>query len=430
MNATPRTGTVSAPRASTRKGEPPAVQARPVGVEISVDSDYLDTREPGNGGELMGATEGPGARPGVLIVDDDPTLARYLARSLEHAGYRTITAGSGVAGLDVLARHDVGVVISDQAMPGMDGITFLVEARRLKPETVRIMLTAHGGFDHAREAINRSQIFGYLTKPCALDEVREMVSRAFERFEREMKNRSLRLEMEARNRRFEQLIANLRATIRAKNEEIHQMFREGVMTLALVAEARDDVTGDHVRRIACLVKSLCLEMALDHETAERTAYSSMMHDVGKIHIPDAVLKKPGPLSPTEWRVMKSHTVAGARILAARRFEMARQIARHHHERWDGSGYPDGLRAGDIPFEARIVTVADVFDALTHDRPYKPAWSVDRALETMRGQMEEAFDPDILRLFMDLVTSGRLPTPDPVPALDSVTADADRSDPES
>ncbi len=341
----------------------------------------------------------------VLIVDDDPTLARCLARSLEHAGYETIVAGSGISGLDALARNDIGVVISDQAMPGMDGLTFLVEARRMKPEVVRIMLTAHGGFEHARDAINRSQIFGYLTKPCSLTDLRDMVADAFSRFDRERENRFLREEWERRNRRFERLVSELRHTIEAQSQEIEDMFREGVMTLALVAEARDDVTGNHVRRIARLVRALCAELAMDREQVERVAYSSMMHDVGKIHIPDAILKKPGPLQPREWRIMKSHTVAGERLLGAPRFEVARRIARSHHERWDGSGYPDGLRGSAIPLEARIVAVGDVFDALTHDRPYKPAWPVHKALEEMAAQTEKAFDPDVLRAFIRLVDSG-------------------------
>ncbi len=374
----------------------------------------------------MGAMQETDLEASVLVVDDDPTLARYLSRSLEHMGFPTIVATSGFQGLDALARNHVGVVISDQAMPGMDGLAFLNEARRMKPEVVRIMLTAHGGFQHAREAINQAHIFGYLTKPCSLDELRRTVSEAFSHFRQEMENRALRDQWNRSNRRYERLISELRGTIEAKNQEIEGMFREGVMTVALIAEAKDDVTGNHVRRMAQLVRRLSESLAIEPSRTDLIAYSSMLHDVGKIHIPDAILKKPGRLTPKEWRIMKSHTVTGAHILSARRFETARRIARSHHERWDGTGYPDGIQGEAIPLEARIVAVADVFDALTHDRPYKRAWPVERALEELSSQIEGAFDPEIARTFINLVESGRLPHLEETGDLEPV--DGDTRDP--
>jgi HD-GYP domain-containing protein (c-di-GMP phosphodiesterase class II) len=174
--------------------------------------------------------------------------------------------------------------------------------------------------------------------------------------------------------------------------------------LALAAEAKDDSTGDHVRRIEKLTKAICLQLGITEENAGQIAFFSMMHDVGKIHIPDSILKKPGPLiKGKEWQIMKSHTIAGEKILGNKPFyKIARQIARSHHEWFDGQGYPDGLKGEAIPLSARIVTVADVFDALTHKRSYKPAWSKSKTLEEMQRFSGRQFDPVVMEAFFQII----------------------------
>ena len=145
---------------------------------------------------------------------------------------------------------------------------------------------------------------------------------------------------------------------------------------------------------------ICLGLRLSMEESDLISFSSVMHDVGKIHIPDSILNKPGSLSDDEWKIMKTHTTAGERILGSKPFyETARRIARSHHERWDGNGYPDGLKGDSIPLEARIVTVADVYDALTNERPYKKAWPVEDALAEMEDLSGKLFDPEILKVFL-------------------------------
>jgi putative two-component system response regulator len=166
--------------------------------------------------------------------------------------------------------------------------------------------------------------------------------------------------------------------------------------LAMAAEAKDDDTGHHVHRIQDLTRDICIGLGLSPEESEQFSFSSIMHDVGKINIPDNILRKAGPLTDQEWTVMKTHTIAGEKILGKKPFyQTAREIARSHHERWDGRGYPDGLKGESIPLAARIVTVADVFDALTHSRPYKKAWSAEKALAEMKRLAHKVFDPDIL-----------------------------------
>ena len=173
--------------------------------------------------------------------------------------------------------------------------------------------------------------------------------------------------------------------------------------LAMAAEAKDDDTGEHVYRIRDLTRKICTGIGMSGEESEQISFFSIMHDVGKIHIPDSILRKPGRLTGEEWAVMKTHAIAGEKILGTKPFyKTAREIARGHHEHWDGNGYPDGLKGKSIPLPARIVTVADIFDALTYKRPYKPAWPVEKAVAEMKMMSGKNFDPEILDVFLEII----------------------------
>ena len=185
--------------------------------------------------------------------------------------------------------------------------------------------------------------------------------------------------------------------------EISQRQRDGMVALARGAEAKDNDTGDHVVRVQLLAEELAAAAGVDAERAVDIGWSAMLHDVGKLHVPDRILLKPGPLSIGEWAIMRRHPVWGAEILAqGEGFEVARRIARWHHENIDGSGYPDGLRGERIPLEARIVRIADAFDAMTHPRPYQSARSIEWALEELARYAGTQFDPELARLFIDQV----------------------------
>ena len=175
--------------------------------------------------------------------------------------------------------------------------------------------------------------------------------------------------------------------------------------LSLAAEARDDVTGEHCQRIQQLTYLISRELGLTKKDAEAYGFFSMMHDVGKIHIPDHILNKKGPLTQDERRIMQGHTVAGEKILGqSSYYEIARQIARSHHEWMDGSGYPDGLAGTQIPLSAKIVAIADVFDALITPRPYKKAWPIKQALEEIRQLTNRQFDRQIVNAFEHVVNA--------------------------
>lgn len=200
----------------------------------------------------------------------------------------------------------------------------------------------------------------------------------------------------------------LEERVRQRTAELHEAHMEAIYMLAIASEAKDLDTGRHVRRIQHYSQALAQKLGLPSGESESIGYSSILHDIGKIHIPDRILSKPGPLDEDERREMQQHTVVGERILSnAAFFERARKIARSHHENWDGSGYPDRRVAQDIPLEARIVHVVDVYDALTTERVYKESWAPQHAADAILAQKARMFDPEITDAFVELVHSRRL-----------------------
>lgn len=210
------------------------------------------------------------------------------------------------------------------------------------------------------------------------------------------------------DRRFHALQRHLAATRAAQ--------REAVLILARAAEAKDEVTGDHVARVGDLSARLAERAGMDVATITDLRFAAMLHDVGKLHVPDRILLKPGPLDREEWAIIRQHTIWGQRILGSTAgFTLARTIARSHHENWDGSGYPDGLMGDGIPLAARIVRLADVFDALSNRRPYKEPWSIERCLDELARGTGKDFDPELAPLFIALLES-HVPATAPVGAV--------------
>ncbi len=191
--------------------------------------------------------------------------------------------------------------------------------------------------------------------------------------------------------------------LRAQLDDTVAAEREAVFVLARAAEAKDHVTGEHVKEVGDLAQLLALRIGYSAPAAADLRFAAMLHDVGKLHLPDSVLQKPGPLTPEEWELVKEHTVWGEKILGSTDgFELARRVARSHHENFDGSGYPDGLHGAGIPIEARIVRLVDVLDAMRQERPYKPAWPLDRCLEEIARGAGTQFDPELASELLRMV----------------------------
>jgi len=338
----------------------------------------------------------------LLIVDDEPNVVSSLKRQLRREGYNIYSANSGKAGLDLLNSNDIGVVVSDQMMPEMDGVTFLESARQINPDMVRILLTGHSTLQNAMAAINRSRIFAYLTKPWSPEALKRTLSSGFEHYSLVVENRRLQKLTHEQNDKLKLMNEDLEKLVRKRTFELEEAVREGVVMLALAAEAKDDDTGEHIHRMRAMTYDICKGLGMSSKEADDISFFSIMHDVGKIHIPDRILRNQGPLTDEDWAVMKTHSVEGEKILGnTPYYQIARMIARSHHERWDGTGYPDGLKEESIPLAARIVTVANVYDALIHERAYKPAWPVKKAIAEMKSLSGKLFDSRVLNAFLKI-----------------------------
>jgi response regulator RpfG family c-di-GMP phosphodiesterase len=342
----------------------------------------------------------------ILFIDDEPNVLTSLERLLRKENYRIFTARSGEDGIEIMNSNTIAVAISDLMMPGMNGLTFFEHIAPDHEKTVKILLTGKASIETALEAINRHRLFGYLVKPCSDIEMKTILKRAVAYYNLTVENAYYQALIARKNKALSEQNERLEKMVRTRTRQIDDALKEGIMMLATAAEEKDKDTGDHILRIRSFTQLICQGLNLTPSMCETVGLFSAIHDVGKIHIPDKILNKPGSLNEKEWEIMKGHTLAGEKILGKKKYyTIARQIARSHHENWDGSGYPDGLKGKDIPLPARIVSVADVYDALTSKRPYKEAWPGDAAVEELKRLEGRKFDPDVLSVFLELYRKG-------------------------
>jgi putative two-component system response regulator len=323
----------------------------------------------------------------VLVVDDEAPLCQLLVRWLTGEGWHCLSAASAVEALEIMLTHPVQVVTTDLNMPEHNGVWLLEQITKLYPEASVLMLTAATDTQQAIEALTKGAV-GYLFKPIQWQEYAHRVRQAWERGQLLRDRRDYLRTLERRV--FDQTVA-LRL---AQEETIHR--------LVMASACRDQETGAHIRRTGLLSECLALAAGWSDVEAEQLRMAAPMHDVGKIGIPDAILCKRGTLTDGEFNIMKRHTLIGARMLAGSNspvLQLAEKIALSHHERWDGDGYPHQVSGEQIPEAARILTIVDVYDAISHDRVYRPAMQEHVILEIMRRGIGTHFDPQLLLLFL-------------------------------
>lgn len=330
----------------------------------------------------------------ILLVDDEVANLDLLERILQPVGLRHLRRTTRPEEVwDICEEFDPDLLLMDLMMPGRDGLEILRELRlRRGPEEYLpvLILTA----DHSPGARRRGLSAGaqdFLTKPLSPSEVRLRVRNLLE-------TRFLHLALQDQNRLLE-------TRVRERTAALEQARLETLERLAQAAEYRDEKTGAHTRRVAESAAAVARLLSLEEDEVDRIRQAAPLHDVGKIGIPDSILLSPRPLTAEEFATMKTHTVIGADLLSGSDFPVLRcaeTIARSHHERWDGAGYPHGLAGDAIPLAGRIVAVADTFDALTHKRPYKPAWSAAAALAEIGEAAGRRFDPRVVAAFTTFV----------------------------
>jgi putative two-component system response regulator len=342
----------------------------------------------------------------ILVVDDDPMVRQLLVRMLESSGYLGQAAADAAEARRYLGEQDFAAILIDVRMPGESGIDLLKHVAAECLDTAPVMVTASD--DHRLvEVAFETGAYGYVVKPFRMSELMINITNALYRRELEMRNRDYIRELEekvGRHRTLQRTIAPLEdpATAPITTEEV-------IGRLSGALSARDEETGNHIRRMSSLSAFLAERAGITTTTPKDMRLASALHDVGKIGVPDAVLLKPGPLSAAEQEVMQRHTVIGHRMLsdsASPLLQLGASIALTHHERWDGSGYPNGLAGEDIPPEGRVTAIADVYDALTSHRVYRPAVAPDAAIAHMRSGRSRHFDPDLLDLFVDTIDEVR------------------------
>ena len=343
--------------------------------------------------ETNDASFGSLADSRILIVDDEPGNVQLLKRILVREGYRQVTGLSNPReAMAVIDEDRLDVVLLDLHMPVVDGyqilesiMTSLEPARRTLPV---IVLTADATQEARRRALT-SGAADFITKPFDVVEVALRIRNTLERHQ-----------LHSEVRRQNELLED---RVRARTMELERAQLETFERLALAAEYRDDDTGKHTRRVGGVARAIAEKLGMAAIDLDLLELAAGLHDVGKIGVPDGILLKPDRLTVEEFEVVKTHTVIGAKILSGSHsplLQLAETIAGSHHERWDGRGY-HGLAGEDIPLNARITTLADAFDAMTSDRPYRSARSPEEATEEMRRERGGQFDPNVVDAFLDL-----------------------------
>jgi len=307
----------------------------------------------------------------VLVAEDDAANRALLSRLLERAGYRCIAVADGRDAIRAATDENPELVLLDIGLPGLNGLD-VCRHLRADPRTVALPIILVTGQSSSRDVV------------AGLDAgADDFVRKPYDEAE---------------------LMARVRSVLRLARVTAEMVGAHGVIAaLANAVEAKDSTTEMHCQRLAGLAHQLGMQAGLVPAALKGLVFGALLHDIGKIGVSDSILTKPGPLSRQEWAEMRLHPLIGERICEplATASQFA-PIVRHHHERWDGKGYPDGLRADAIPIGARIVGLVDAYDAIIHDRPYRPARTVADALEELRAESSRQFDPDLVKLFLPLV----------------------------
>jgi response regulator RpfG family c-di-GMP phosphodiesterase len=335
----------------------------------------------------------------LLVVDDETPILHALQRTFEAAGFAVTACHDPLEGLEALKARTYQVISVDYMMPGMTGAEFLSRAKAMQPDTMRILITAAHDFSAAVDAVNNGEIFRILSKPWNRTELLSCVRQAFDTYA-----------LRARNRQLADVVHRQNVELAELNRGLERQVQERTSNLldgmVAVLDYRDTETQWHSRRVSRFTCRIAQELGVSDARMMRTIeMGSLLHDIGKIGVRDAVLLKPGPLDPSEWVEMREHPRLGWALLQRIEFlRDASQIVLQHQERFDGNGYPSKLKGEEIVLGARLFAVADTYDAITSDRPYRKAQPHDAAVAEIRRVGGTQLDPNAVNAFCRLPES--------------------------
>lgn len=323
----------------------------------------------------------------ILVVDDEVPNLRLLRRVLSE-DHDIFEASSGQEGVEILAKENISLIITDQRMPSMTGVQLLEKSLGLRPDAIKILLTGYTDVQALIDAINAGHVYKYIPKPWDADELKLTVKRALEAFELKESNDKLVVDLQGALNELEMLSVG---TIRA---------------LADALDAKCDYTAGHSLRVSRIAVLIGRRLGLSEENLRDLELGGILHDIGKIGVPESILWKPDKLTDEERAIMSRHPVKSAEIIGdLKGLVRAREYVKHHHEYYNGTGYPDGLSGDAIPIGARVILVSDAYDAMTTDRPYRQAIGHVRAIEELRKLSGTQFDPQVVEALLSITEDG-------------------------
>lgn len=328
----------------------------------------------------------------ILIVDDEDVICSVIARRLQKEGYLCETANNGKQGLNLFYRESFSLIISDIKMPEMNGIEFLKRVKSIHPKMRFIILTAFPDIDLAVDAI-RLGANDFILKPADLELVVFSVKRVLE-------SKRLEDEIENYHNRLEELIEERTNKLRQAYQYLKRSYKDSVKVLVEAIDAKDPYTRGHSDRVKRMSLRIAKKMGFSEEELETIEYGALLHDIGKIGIKDEILQKQGSLSVEEYQIIQDHPLIGVKIVEGVDFFKDKiPMIRNHHEHYDGSGYPDGLKGEAIPLGARIIMVPDAFDAMTSLRPHRGIMALEDVIFELERCKGKQFDPEVVEIFL-------------------------------
>ncbi|MBR5304653.1 MAG: HD domain-containing protein [Candidatus Gastranaerophilales bacterium] len=328
-------------------------------------------------GDLISATSVHNEHT-ILIVDDEINNLQLLKRTFR-GKYKILTASNGLEGLETLKNNldDICLIVSDHKMPIMEGTKFLEEANIIAPDVIKILLTGFSDIEIITDAVNKCNLFQYILKPFNPDELQEIVRNGLDKFD----------------------LASSKSLIL---KDLKELFYKTIKSIASALDAKDPYTHGHSMRVTLYSIILAKEYNVKESELEHIETAGLLHDIGKIAIPQAILCKPGRLTDDEFAIMKSHPSNSEKLIASiKKLHEVSPGVKHHHERWDGKGYPDNLAGENIPFSARVIAIADTYDAMTSTRSYRKALDHDIAIAEIEKCAGTQFDPQLAKKFVEI-----------------------------